>query len=66
LAPGRDVFKIGEEFVAALGVSGAPSGEKNEARAQVLFPATKARIAVERLREIVYSTPSRYDRPGFQ
>jgi uncharacterized protein GlcG (DUF336 family) len=34
LAQGAIVIKIGEEFVAALGVSGAPGGEKDEACAR--------------------------------
>jgi len=31
LAQGAIVIKIGEEFVAALGVSGAPGGNKDQA-----------------------------------
>jgi uncharacterized protein GlcG (DUF336 family) len=34
LAQGAIVIKIGEEFVAALGVSGAPGGDKDEACAR--------------------------------
>jgi uncharacterized protein GlcG (DUF336 family) len=34
LAQGAIVLKIGEEFVAALGVSGAPGGDKDEACAR--------------------------------
>jgi len=34
LAQGAIVIKIGEEFVGALGVSGAPGGEKDEACAR--------------------------------
>jgi Haem-degrading len=38
------VIKIGEEFAAALGVSGAPGGEKDEACARAALDKVSAQI----------------------
>jgi uncharacterized protein GlcG (DUF336 family) len=44
LAQGAIVIKIGEEFVAALGVSGAPGGEKDEACARAALDKVSAQL----------------------
>ena len=44
LAQGAIVIKIGEEFVAALGVSGAPGGDKDEACADAGLAKIKDRL----------------------
>jgi len=44
LAQGAIVIKIGEEFVAALGVSGAPGGEKDEACARAALDKVSVQL----------------------
>jgi uncharacterized protein GlcG (DUF336 family) len=44
LAQGGIVIKVGEEFVAGLGVGGAPGGEKDEACARAALDKVTAQL----------------------
>jgi uncharacterized protein GlcG (DUF336 family) len=46
--PGAAAIKVGDEIVAALGISGSPGGDKDEARAQAGVASIKDGLASSR------------------